>query len=1097
MYKVLPQKLWAPYGLMAKILLIMRLTTIILLAAIIQVSANSFAQKITLSENNTPLVKVLEQISNQTGYDFMFSTTTLKDAKNVNITVRNAALRDVLKQIFDQQPLQYEINAQAVVVSKKDPSYLDKIIARFQAIDVRGKILDEKGEPLVGATVYVKRSGKSVKTNAKGEFFLSNINETEKLIISYVGYQSREVDAASDMGSLTMTLTEAKLDEVMVNAGYYTVKDSERTGSISRITAKDIEKQPVTNVFAAMQGRMAGVSITQATGTPGGGFDIKIRGQNSIRSEGNSPLYIIDGVPYASDPIGAYQTATTYPEPTSPLNSINPDNIESIEILKDADATAIYGSRGANGVVLITTKKGMPGKARLKFDVARGVAKVTRFLKLMNTHDYLAMRKQAFTNDGLNEYNEWDYDINGTWDQNRYTDWQKELLGGTGETNALQGTVSGGSDNTQFLINGNYHSESTVLPGEFLYKKGGTQVNFNYRSTDQKFKVDFSANYILQNNNQPAFDFSYSARSLPPNAPAMYDADGNLNWENGTWQNPLANLYRKFESKTNDLVANAVFSFEVLPGLKLKSSFGYTDLTTVESRVMPSTAFNPIYNLSSAQSSISLNNTDRSSWIIEPQVNWDKESGLGKINVLLGTTFQNQTTNRLFQTGDGFTSNNLIYNLAAAQYVTVSYNDVAQYKYQAFFGRFNYNYGQRYIVNLTARRDGSSRFGPGKQFANFGAIGSAWLFSNEDFIKEYRWLSFGKLRASYGITGSDQIGDYQFLNTYTTSGVGYGGQIGLEPTRLYNPDFAWETNKKLEMALELGFLQDRIFFTGAWYKNRSSNQLVGIPLPTITGFAMLQSNLDATVQNTGLELTLRTDNFRKEQFTWSTSLNLTFSKNKLIRFPGLEGSSYSQKYRIGQPLNIQLLYQYKGINQQTGVYDFTDMNNDNIISFPEDKQSVNDLTPKYFGGIQNQLRFKRWSLDFLLQFVKQKNTLYPMGFGGQMSNQPRGMINSWQKAGDPGPFQILTTGNNGDAVYGDYLYYESDAAIVDASYIRLKNLSLTYDLPLILKKTQCKVSLQGQNLLTFTNYRDGDPEFMFYGFLPPLKVVTAGIQFIF
>jgi TonB-linked SusC/RagA family outer membrane protein len=889
------------------------------------------------------------------------------------------------------------------------------------------------------------------------------------------------------MGDIKLTLSEGKLEEVIVNAGYYTVKDSERTGSIARITSKDIETQPVNNLLAAMQGRMAGVSITQATGTPGGGFDIKIRGQNSIRNDGNAPLYIIDGVPYSSDPIGYNQTSTSYPSPTSPLNSINTDNIESIEVLKDADATAIYGTKGANGVVLITTKKGKPGKTTVALDAYTGVGKVTQFMKLMNTQEYLAMRKQAFINDGLTEYNEWDYDINGTWDQTRYTDWQKEFLGGSAETNTLQGTVSGGTNNSQFLISGNYHTESTVLPGDFLYRKGGIQTNFNHHSNDNKFMLGFSANYVAQNNDQAAFDFTYDANSLPPNAPALYDASGNLNWENGTWQNPLANLRRKFESKTNDLLANAVLSYEILPGLILKSNMGFTSLATIETRVMPSTAFNPAYNVSSSSSSISLNNTDRSSWIIEPQVNWVKTLAHGKIDVLIGATYQSQTTNRLYQSASGFSSNSLIYNLAAAKYVNVLYNDVAQYKYQAFFGRLNYNYLQRYIVNVTARRDGSSRFGPNNQFANFGAIGAAWLFSNESFLKDHSWLSFGKLRTSYGITGNDQIGDYQFLNTYTTSGVNYGGQIGLEPSRLYNPDFAWESNRKLELALELGFLKDQIFLTTAWYKNRSSNQLVGIPLPGTTGFGTLQSNLDATVQNTGLEFTLNTKNFNTSALTWNTSLNFSFSRNKLISFPGLEGSSYSQQYRIGQPLNIRLLYQYRGINLQTGVYEFVDLNKDNRISFPEDKQAIADMAPKYFGGLQNQLRYKRWNLDFLFQFVKQQNSSYPLGFAGQMSNQSNRMVN----------YQILTTGNNSDAVTAYSFYSESNVSVVDASYIRLKNLSFSYELPLILKSIQTKVSLQGQNLLTFTKYKDGDPEFMMSGFLPPLKVVTAGIQLTF
>ncbi|WP_161805826.1 SusC/RagA family TonB-linked outer membrane protein [Pedobacter sp. Hv1] len=1092
MYKNYTNKIGMPNRHIAKIWLIMRLTTVILIATLMQVSAASLAQRVTLNQKKVSLEKVFREIHNQTGYDFLYDKELLDKKERISISANNESLEAVLDKCISDQSLSYSIEDKTIVIKEKK-----KIFNQFLNIDITGKLVDETGQPIAGATIKVKGTTAVTTSNSEGVFSLKNIADDATLEISYLGYQIKEVKASKDLGTLRMEVAVGKLDQVTVNAGYYTVKDGERTGSISRITSKDIETQPVNNVLAIMQGRMPGVNITQSTGTPGGGFDIKIRGRNSIRTDGNSPLYIIDGVPYASDPIGAFQTTTGFPTIASPLNSINTDNVESIEVLKDADATAIYGSRGANGVILVTTKKGKPGKTKVSINSYKGAGQVTKFLELMNTQEYLTMRKQAFINDGLSNYNEWDYDINDTWDQNRYTDWQKELLGGSAEINNIQGTISGGTVNSQFLISGNYRSESTVLPGDFLYRKGGVQASFTHQSDDHKFKMAFSINYIRQNNDQPSFDFTYDARSLAPNAPALYDSKGNLNWENGTWDNPLRNLKAKFEAKTNDLITNTILSYELLPGLVVKSSFGLTDLSTLESRVTPSDMGNPALNPSSANSTITFNNTNRLSWIIEPQINWSKELRAGKIDVLLGATIQSQNTDRLYQSGTGFSSNSLIYSLAAARTVRVLLSDITQYKYQAFFGRVNYNYNQRYIVNLTARRDGSSRFGPDKRFATFGALGAAWLFSNEHFLKDNTWLSFGKLRASYGITGSDQIGDYQFFNTYATSGVAYGNTIGLQPTRLYNPNFAWETNRKLEIALELGFLQDRLFFTGAWYKNRSSNQLVGIPLPGTTGFTLLQSNLDATVQNSGLELTLRTENLKTKNLTWTTSLNISSSKNKLIRFPGLEGSGYSQQYRIGKSLDIQLLYQYKGINPQTGVYEFVDVNNDNRISFPEDKQTIADLTPKYFGGIQNQITFKKWNLDFLFQFVKQKNNSYPIGYNGDMTNQPWRVLESWLKSGDTGPYQIFTTGNNSSAITSGSLYSASNMSVVDASYIRLKNVSLSYELPLILKGTQCKVSLQGQNLLTFTKYKDGDPEFISYGFLPPLKVVTAGIQLTF
>lgn len=966
-----------------------------------------------------------------------------------------------------------------------------------QQSQVHGTITDGSS-PLPGVTIAIKSKVNSTAiSDYTGQYSL-DASPLDTLIVSFIGYKTAYIPVNGRLVvDIKLLYDTTTLQEVRVNAGYYSVKESERTGSIARITSKDIETQPVTNVLATMQGRMAGVSITQTTGAPGGGFDIKIRGQNSLRTTANNPLYIIDGVPYASDPIGSSQTSTIYPSSTSPLNNINPDNIESIEVLKDADATSIYGSRGANGVVLITTKKGKTGSTKFTISSSSGAGKATKFMKLMNTEQYLSMRKQAFLNDGLSQYGAADYDINGKWDQNRYTDWQKELMGGTSQLNDLQGSVSGGSEKTQFLLSGNYHQETTVYAGNSNYKKGGVQFNLNHLSKDDKFQINFSGTYNIQNSNLPAAELTYTAQTLAPNAPALYKDDSSLNWENETWQNPLAMLNAVFKAKTKDFVANTALSYKITPDLTLKSSFGYTDLKTHETRTSPSTIYNPIYNVSSSRSSLFSNTTNRSSWLIEPQINWEKELSFGKIGFLGGATFQNQNDNTLYQSGTGFSSNSLIYNLAAAKTITVMGDDEIQYRYQALFARLNYSFQKRYIINLTARRDGSSRFGSGRQFATFGAAGAAWLFSNESFLKNSSWLSFGKIRGSYGTTGNDQIGDYQYIDTYTSSGIIYNGTVSMQPSRLFNPDFGWEINKKLELALETGFLNDRIFTTVSWYVNRSSNQLVGIPLSGVTGFTTVQANLNAEVKNSGLELTLRTVNIKRKNFQWQTNFNMTFSENKLVSFAGLESSTYSQKYRIGQPLNIALVYQSKGVNPQTGIYEFEDLNADNKISYPVDRQKAVSLNPKYYGGIQNQLSYKQWNLDFLFQFTKQKNRLTPMGAAGLMSNQLAGVVDAWQQAGDVTPYQIYTTGKNSQAVSADFYYSESDALLTDSSFIRLKNIALTYQLPLRLNQTSCKIIFQGQNLLTFTKYKYGDPEFTTYGFLPPLKIFTAGIQLTF
>ncbi|MFG4001379.1 SusC/RagA family TonB-linked outer membrane protein [Flavobacterium aquidurense] len=962
-------------------------------------------------------------------------------------------------------------------------------------------IVTDGALPLSGVSISVKNQKNITVTDFDGKFVIT-VSANDILIFTYIGYKTIEIPVAKRlMVNVQMQEDTTTLQEVKINAGYYSVKQSERTGSIAKITAKDIDKQPVTNILSAMQGRMAGVTITQTTGTPGGGFDVQIRGTNSLRTDGNQPLYIIDGVPYASNSISNNNISSIIipSSNVSPLSTINPSDIESIEVLKDADATAIYGSRGANGVILINTKKGKEGKTRFTINTNTAVGNVTRYMNLMHTDQYLEMRKEAFANDGIVKYPAAAYDINGTWDQSRYTDWQKELIGGTAQINDGQISINSGSAQTQFLLSGNYHNETTVFPGDYKYKRGGANFNLNHQSADNKFKINLSASYSSQNNNLPANDFTREARSLSPNAPALYDNFGNLNWENGTFNNPLSNLEAVYKANTANLIANTILSYQIIPELEIKTNIGFSNLHYDETRTSPSTIYNPSLGLGSESSSLFVNNSTRESWIIEPQLNWSKKISNGKIELLAGATFQQQKTSQLVQEADGFASNSLIYDLASATYLYVFTNQQTQYKYQAFFGRVNFNWKDRYIVNFTGRRDGSSRFGPGNQFANFGAVGAAWLFSREPLL-ENKIISFGKLRASYGTTGNDQIGDYNFLDTYSSAGNNYQGTVGLQPNRLYNANFGWETNKKMEIALDLGFIQDRIFLTTAFYRNRSSNQLVGVPLPGTTGFNSILANLNATVENTGLELTIRTVNIEKQNFKWTTNLNLTVPKNNLIAFPQLENSTYVNQYVIGKSINIQKVYNYIGLNTQTGIYQFEDINKDGKISSPDDRQTVKDFSPKYYGGLQNQFNLKRWQLDFLFQYVKQENwnSISMLGLPGGMSNKTEEVLNRWQNPGDTGPYQMYSSGTNSLVTATNNLYTNSNAAITDASYLRLKNISLSYNLPEnSLKNLKCRISLQGQNILTFTSYKGADPEFIVSGFLPPLKIYALGLQLIF
>ncbi|RTY77518.1 SusC/RagA family TonB-linked outer membrane protein [Flavobacterium sp. LS1P28] len=1036
----------------------------------------------------------------------MYNDSEIDYTKIVSVNANKESVSSVLEKLFKNTYITFELLDKQIVLKprarpiKSEPSQNQSLPQQNQ---ISGTITDGTS-PLPGVTITIKgKRNNTVSSDFKGQYTLT-ATATDTLMVSFIGFKTAIVPINSRK-TVNIQLQEdiTTLQEVRVNAGYYSVKESERTGSISKIAAKEIEKQPVSNVLAAMQGRMAGVNITQTTGVPGGGFEIEIRGRNSIRTDANNPLYIIDGMPFSTQNMGNdLISGSILPAPgISPLNSINPSDIESIEILKDADATSIYGSRGANGVVLITTKKGKSGKTAFSINTYSGTGKVTRTLDLMNTAQYLGMREQAFANDGITEYPSWGYDVNGTWDKNRYTDWQKELIGGTAYTRSIDAAVSGGNSKTQFIIRASNFNQTTVFPGDFGYGKTALHFNINHSSDNDKFNISLSGNYILDKNNLLGTDLTLEASQLAPNAPALYDVNGELNWENSTWKNPLRLLESKYLAKTNTLVAGSVIGYKIVPTLEFKTILGYTDTRLDESKTVPSTIYNPAYGLDSSVSSFYTNKSGQQSWSVEPQLSWQRDFGFGTIKALAGTTFQESSSASLGVNASGFSSNSLITNSAAAANVQVLNNTNGLYRYSAIFGRINYSLNSKYFINITGRRDGSSRFGPGNRFANFGAIGAAWLFARENIIAEkYSFISFGKLRGSYGTTGSDQIGDYQFMNTYISSGGSYQGTVGLEPARLYNPDFSWETNKKLEMALELGFLKDRIFITTAHYRNRSSNQLVGIPLPGTTGFPSIQSNLNATVENTGWEFELRSLNVQNKEFKWSTSLNLAIAKNKLLAFPNLAGSTYASQYVIGEPLDIHLVYQFTGINPETGIYQFKDYNGDGVLTPLEDRQRIVSTNPNYFGGLNNSFSYKNWQLDFLFQFVKQLGFNYN-GSGvvpGAGNNQPVSNLNSWQ-LGQTDGVQKYTAGFNDEAVNAYYSYYSySDAVFSDASFIRLKNLSISYSLPQSwLKAANCRLYLQGQNLLTITRFNGADPENQSFGKLPPLRVMTMGIQLNF
>ncbi len=1081
------------------------------------VAHDNYAQlldrQVTLSLKEVSLELALREIGVSTNVKIFYSLDQykLELSEQVSVEAIEEPLRVVLDKLLNPYHIKYKVyEKEATIILRKREQSSNQVDSRVyeptlkvekgQHINIiTGKVTDAATQqPMAGVNVVIKGTTSGTTTNSEGLFAI-NSEDDDILVFSFIGYASFEIQA-SGRSTIDVALQEdiKSLNEVVVNAGYWEVKDSERTGNIAKLQAEEIEKQPVSNPLQALQGRIPGLYIQQQSGIPGGGFTVRIRGQNSLRSDGNEPLYIIDGVPYNGSSFAGSASSEIIPD-GNPFNALSPGDIESIEVLKDADATAIYGSRGANGVVLISTKKGKAEKTHVDVGVYQGISQVSHFMDLLNTPAYIGMRREAFRNDGV-EPGAADVDLT-LWDTTRYTDWQRDLIGGTAHTTNAKVSVSGGTKDTQFLIGGGYFRQSTVFPGSFNDQKISGHINLNHMPADEKFGLTFSSSYVNDNNNLLRQDITRYI-TLPPNTPIPYDEYGKLNWENSTWENPYAILERPYEGRTSNLITSLGLKYELLKGLNLKASLGFTDTQTKEFSSFPIDTWMPGYGITTGSSVFSSNSI--TTWNVEPQIEYQRLISRGILSLLAGTTFLQNARKGEDIEASGFTSDAMLKNKMAASTLSIINARDIIYRYNAVFGRINFNWDKKYLINLTARRDGSSRFGPEHRFANFGAIGAAWIFTNEPFFQDNMVLSFGKIRSSYGVTGSDQIGDYQYLDSYRSTFRTYQGQSGLIPSRLANPNYSWESNKKFEAALDLGFFKNRIQLSASWFRNRSSNQLVGLPLPSITGFTSVQYNFPATVQNLGLELMLESVNVENNDFSWTTSLNLTFPKNKLVSYPNLEGSPYATTYEVGKSLYAKKLFHYTQVDPQTGLITFEDKNeNGSGTDYPDDLQTLKEVSQQYYGGLQNSISYKGFHLSFFIQFVKQTGYSYITSSNfyapGRQGNQMREVMDRWQNPGDISAFQKFT---NDYATEAGGLYststYAGDNSITDASFIRFQNVYLAWEFPKAwIRKglRDAKLYFQGQNILTITNYKGLSPETQNQSVLPPLRTLTLGFQF--
>jgi len=1093
----------------------MKLTALLIVIGVLQVSAGE-AQKVTLHEKNVSLSKIFKEIRRQTGYDFFVDAELVRRVGAVSVDVSEVPLKEALDNCFRNTPLTFRIENGSIVVDENKPVFivgdgLDSVALSPQKdsmVLIKGKVTDRKGNALAGVTITLKDYNRAVTTNASGEYiFLAPDHRT--LIFSSVGYHRREVKInGTALLNIALELDIAELDETQVIA-YGTTTRRFNTGEQTTVTSKEIENFPVANVLTALQAKVPGVMISQTSGVPGSPISVNIRGQNGINS-GSNPLYIVDGIPYTMDEYVTLNSNIAHGGFTgqNPLNFINPLDIESVDVLKDADATAIYGSRGANGVILITTKKGRSGATRVTLNAYTGISQVPYMPKMLNLQQYLQMRHEAKRNDGL-PVTTFDYDINGAWDTTRSTNWAKELLG-NGQTTNAQISVSGGGANSSYLLSGNYRRQNN-LQKLFGGSDQTASVHFSMGTTSQdgKFSASLTGGYTYNVSDIPPGDQFSTIISLAPDAPKLFNSDGSLNFQNNTFNSNPALIARKLNNTSiNNLLSSAVIAYRPMPGLELKATVGYNRQQMNEFNGTPIAANAPAAGVTTGQSNFTTNNNTY--WSIEPQATYNRDIAKGRLTATVGYSVQKQTEESLPLQASGYTSDALLSSPTAGTSIKAIPNfgySLTLYKFTGVYGRVNYIWDNKYLLDLTGRNDGSTKFGPENRFHFFGAVGAGWIFTEEKFMKSLPWLNYGKLRGSYGVTGNDQIGTNYYLPNFGSTGTNYQNVPAVTPNNIPNPVVSWETTRKIEAAIDLHFLRDRIQMTANYFRNRTSNLLAAYMQPWLTGFNSVTRNLPGLVQNRGFDLTLTTTNLQLKDFTWTTTILFTKMRNQVLKFPPTSpAAQIAANLAVGYPVGVLRLIKAAGVNPTTGVYQYYDATghiNANLNQ-PQDNVVLEDPNPKWFGSVANTFTYKGFSLDVLFRVVRQigrsaltqASANLPPGFAQNISTAT---LARWQKTGDVTNVQKYTASILNYTPWS-YLPY-STAGWSDATYARLQNASLRYTFGNGVTKKLHVQNLQvyvlGENLLTITSYGGYDPETQTLNHLPLVRTITGGLQVTF
>ncbi len=1090
------------------------------------------SRKVSLHARNLEMVKVLQQIEKQAEVRFVFSSKMIASKRKVSFEAGDDPLSSVLDRLLTPLDISYEISGQVIILSKKEAPPLrnesqpDLNSVVVPALTVSGVVTGEKGEVLPGVNILIKGTQQGTTTDSDGKFVLTIPDEKAALVFSFVGYVSQEIVVGNRTDLyITLEVDEKSLEEVMV-VGYGTVKKSDLTGSVSKIGEENIKATPLVALDRALQGRAAGVLVTQNSARPGGTTSIRIRGTGSVNAS-NEPLYVIDGFPT-----------------TGNLNSINPNDIASIEILKDASATAIYGSRGSNGVVIVTTKRGREGQSSVNFESYYGIQSVRRKIPLLNAREYAEFINEARVNGGGTPYFDGSSaDRPSVSSLGTGTDWQDEVFREAPIQN-YQLSFMGGESKTHYAISGSYFDQRGIITNSY-FKRYSLRANLD-REVKSWLKVGLSMQGAYGDSNSARTEtegginsgVTNAAINFAPTFPVYntagtyYRDQGPLNGNNV--DNPLGIASEITDLlRTTRLLANIFADVSLAKGLMFRTSWG-GDLFNSKTNYYATRQIALGANTNGRASVSALQTVN---WLNENTLTYTREIGSAHtLTTLMGYTTQTYHSEDVTANAIGFNDDFALYhNLGAGATLQVPASSGSDWALISYLARINYGFDDRFLLTLTARRDGSSRFGPSNKYGFFPSGALAWRLINEKFMQNQRLFSDLKFRFSYGLTGNQEIGDYRYLSSIAVAAYAFGGANpirlnGGAPNGISNLDLRWEKNAQADIGFDIGMLNNRVQLTADYYVKTTSDLLFSINVPLSTGYSTSLRNI-GRVRNRGLELSLNTINVDKGPLRWSTEVNIAFNRNEVLTLDGRpdfltgEGAGHlnvsnTVQLKVGEPLGNFYGRVFDGIFQNREEIDnsaqktalpgdirYADLNGDGTIN-DNDRTVIGNGYPDFFGGVNNTISYKGFDLNFFFQGSYGNSILNYGRFDlyslNGNNNQSIDVLDRWTSA-NPGNTIPRANSAGGQRILSSF-------HVEDGAYLRLKTISVGYNLPQKLLNRlairSAKIYLSAQNWLTFTNYGGYDPEVsrygtssisqgMDYGSYPAAKTFLAGLNLTF